>query len=71
MNLLHLLKGNDVKAQDRLNELIKQHTNELKLLWYPSAGFDFRDVDDVIDNIEHAVTTLFNYPDIVLLLLAG
>jgi len=44
MNLLHLLKGNDVKAQERLNELIKQHTNELKLLWYPSAGFDFRDV---------------------------
>jgi hypothetical protein len=44
MNLLHLLKGNDVKAQERLNELVNQHTNEPKLLWYPSAGFDFRDV---------------------------
>lgn len=42
--ILSLLCGSDRIAQNRLDALIKDVGNDPNILWYPSAGNDYRDV---------------------------
>ena len=43
MKLQNILVGDTPKAQDALDELFGDLKEE-KILWYPSAGFDYRDI---------------------------
>ena len=44
LNLLTFLKGRDEEAQNRLNDLFQAIGIKPNILWYPSAGNDYRDV---------------------------
>lgn len=44
MNLTNILKGKDPRAQQHLEQLQQQLGDTPNILWYPSAGHDFRDV---------------------------
>lgn len=44
MNLTHILKGKNPKAQRKLNQLSQKLGATPNILWYPNAGYDFRDV---------------------------
>ena len=42
--ILNLLKGKNENAHNRLNDLAKEIGENPSVLWYPSAGNDFRDI---------------------------
>lgn len=44
MNLTNILKGKDPRAQHHLDQLSQQLGDTPNILWYPSAGDDFRDM---------------------------
>jgi len=44
MKITELLKGRDETSQKRLNELFDSVGDNSKILWYPSAGNDYRDI---------------------------
>lgn len=44
MKIISILKGKDKRAQDALERLISSTGDNPKILWYPSAGSDYRDI---------------------------
>ncbi|HGE72396.1 TPA: hypothetical protein ENX78_16265, partial [Candidatus Poribacteria bacterium] len=44
MKIAELLKGRNGISQERLDELFDSLRDNPKILWYPSAGNDYRDI---------------------------
>jgi len=44
MKISKLLKGKNERSQERLSKLFDSLRDNPKILWYPSAGGDYRDI---------------------------